>query len=72
MGRATWANGVALRRIIGFPFRILIRAAAVCMTALLLGVGGGVGGLGVGMRKVDKPERENPVVCVEERLNEER
>jgi hypothetical protein len=70
MARTTWAAAAALRRFVTFPFRILFRAAIVCMTALLLGVGGGVGGLGVGMRKVDKPERENPVVCVEEELDE--
>jgi hypothetical protein len=70
MARTTRAAGAALRRIIFFPFRILLRAAMVCMTALLLGVGGGVGGLGVGMRKVDKPEQENPVVCVEEGQDE--
>jgi hypothetical protein len=44
--------------------------ARICMVAALLGAGGGLGGLGGAPRKVVKPERDNPVVCVAEQRSE--
>jgi hypothetical protein len=55
-----------LRRVILFPLRVLFRMALVCMTATLIGLGGGLGDLGRRSRKVVKMERDNPVVCVAE------
>jgi hypothetical protein len=57
-------------RVITFPFKILCRVLLVCVTALLLGVGGGMGTLGGLLRKIDKPDQENPIVCVDEESSE--
>ncbi len=50
--------------------RIMRRIAAVFLTALAFGFGGGLGGLASGTQKVGKPERDNPIVCMAERLDE--
>ena len=50
--------------------RIIERFAAVLLTAAAFGFGGGLGGLGSGTQKVGKPERDNPIVCVANQLDE--
>ncbi|MEO6599459.1 MAG: hypothetical protein ABIQ16_06270 [Polyangiaceae bacterium] len=40
------------------------------LTAMAFGFGGGLGGLGSGTQKVGKPERDNLIVCIAERLDE--
>ncbi|HKO50855.1 MAG TPA: hypothetical protein VJV79_24260 [Polyangiaceae bacterium] len=57
-------------RSIGPAWRIIKRIAAVLLTAMAFGFGGGLGGLGSGTQKVGKPERDNPIVCVAEHLDE--
>lgn len=60
-------------RCVPRPFRavrrVALRTASVLLAALAFGFGGGLGGLGSGTQKVGKPERENPIVCIAERVN---
>jgi len=62
MATATWA----VCRVLLIPLRITRRVARICLTALLIGLGGGMGGLGGGPKKVVKLEPDNQVVCVME------
>jgi len=50
--------------------RIIERFAAVLLTAMAFGFGGGLGGLASGTQKVGKPDRDNPIVCIAERVDE--
>ena len=47
-------------------WRIIQRVAAVFLTAAAFGLGG----LGSGTQKVGKPERDNPIVCVADQLDQ--
>jgi len=47
-----------------------VRAASLLLAALAFGFGGGLGGLGSGTQRVGKPERDNPIVCVAEQVNQ--
>ena len=62
MATATWA----VCRVLLIPLRIARRVARICLTAVLIGLGGGMGGLGGGPKKVVKLEPDNQVVCVME------
>jgi len=65
MEMAAWAPS-ALRRIVLFPFRVMLRVVVVCITATLVGLGGGLGNIGRGPRETVKSEMDNPIVCVAE------
>lgn len=52
------------RLILRRALRVARRATLLVLTALACGFGGGLGELASGIRKVTKPERENPIVCV--------
>jgi len=54
-------------RVLSFPFRLLRRLMTITITVLILGVGGGMGGLDPRTRKkIDQPDKANPIVCVDE------
>jgi hypothetical protein len=68
----SFANEPRCSNVSGFrsPIRTLRRIAVALLRAMAFGYGGGLGGLASSTFKVGKPERDNPIVCIAERLNE--
>ena len=64
---ATWA----VCRVLLIPLRSTLRVARICLTAVVIGLGGGMGGLGGGPKKVVKLDPDNQVVCVMEESREQ-